>query len=104
MYLLNVINVNFTLLACIFDIDGAKNNQGIVSFQDLNFDPVTGCEVKLGEGTIVNFVGDTYFARSYEGDSVLTNVGGTYNEDPSEFVPEGYTITEKDGVWNVKKQ
>ena len=97
----NNVNVNCTMLGCEFDVLGTNNDQGIVAFQDLDFNPVSGCELTIGSGTTVTFEGQTYFAYSTEAGSVLNITGGSFNADPSDFVAEGYQAVEHDGIWTV---
>jgi hypothetical protein len=34
-------------------------------------------------------------------DGTLIITGGTFGEDPTDYLAEGYTATEADGIWTV---
>ena len=96
------VNVSYSFTGCKINIIGESNYQGIVSFQDTNFNPVSGCSVTIGAGNIVNFSGNTYFAHDTQNGSALIITGGTFNQDPSGFVAEGYeAVQNADGTWTV---
>ena len=57
-----------------------------------------------GEEGTVNILGGTFtdFAKTIASDIKLTIMGGTFNQDPFEYVAEGYTVIEnEDGTYSV---
>lgn len=45
----------------------------------------------------------TALALAYIGTPDLTVTGGTFTVDPTDYLAEGYTATESNGLWTVTK-
>ena len=68
------------------------------------------CTCLIAGATFAYFTADskvsgnvTALALAYIGTPDLTVTGGTFTVDPTDYLAEGYTATESNGVWTVTK-
>lgn len=71
----------------------------VVDEDDSDDSEIAQFHVKGGTFTL----GDTTDLFQGTKKSRLEITGGTFNVDPSEYVPEGYTASENNGIWTVTK-
>ncbi len=98
----NDVDVNIT--GSTLNINGAQNNQAIVSCQDLSFNQTTDNTVTLGDGNTVNFSGDTSYVSvaPTDGEGMVIS-GGAFSEPvPAELCADTYVpVVNGDGTYGV---